>query len=206
MKKILFVLLLSFAVTITIYSKEESTQSVVSDHSPNNNLDKKKGNSRFTIGGGGFFRLGSRSDMPNGGFSIEVNAQKYYQSDFGVGVLLNYSRQIGTIDTSIGDYNPGSFFYKYSEKHSSVYAGPSILKRFRNDHAGLYIEVGAGGIYYNPSDKVLFGQQVGLAGDLRVSEKVSLGLKASGMFSSNKLDNGKYLSNFLITFFIAFGK
>lgn len=180
---------------------------------------------RIALGGGYAHRLGKimkiDSDIDKlsrdlrSGYNIDLDGQYFFKETWGLGLSLNYAA------SSVSANNihiPGmGGADKFKETNSFVYFGPTFSARHEFNNFLLLAHIGVGPLLYHVKDdldgrdytlsKVVFGAQTSVSLEYNVSDQIGLGLKASIIGGSIKLDgmDGRMnVSNLSIGAYISF--
>ncbi len=195
MKKTLF---LTGFMCIIMIEPIFAQQSVISESS----VDKVF---RVAIGGGYGRQMGKpekqsdpkieqlSKDLMNG-FVLDVDAQYFFSSVWGIGINANYV-QANAEANDVTISNVGVIDY-YRESPVYLYAGPALVSRSEGTKFSMIASIGAGPIFY--TDRVYlnsiqmngkattFGLNAGISGEYKINNKMGAGIKASYNIGSIK--------------------
>lgn len=175
-------------------------------------------NFRFTVGGGYSYWLGENlnggnqavkdftSDLRHG-YNLDIETQYYFHEFMGLGLNGNFIKYS----------NDEMYNMKMKETDKMFFLGATFNVRYVNKKWGLYSGLGLGPIFYSGEaditgsrakiDKTVFGMNVNVACEYRLSETVGTGLKLSvtaGSFEMYGMTDRMSVSSLMLTGFISF--
>lgn len=231
MKQIYFIALtaiFTLAPAFSYVAAQQATPYQVEYETPKKNKDI-----RVAIGGGYAYRLGKviktgNANLDNmnkqlrNGFTVDADAQYYFQESWGIGLNANFGSATSTgRNISI----PGiSGNINLKETQNIIYVGPSFVGR--NDLGNFLIisNVGFGPLFYSSKttingkplngSKTTVGMNAGIAAEYKINAQTGAGLKLSYVMGSIEsiniqgqninTDEKMSVSNLMITAFLSF--